>query len=191
MGSSRRLGAAALSTCAWLVGTSPAFANDGAAYASWVAEAAARFDLPPSWIWAVMRRESGFRADAVSPGAGAIGLMQVRPRTYAELRRRYGLGPDPFHPRDNILAGAAYLREMHDRFGAPGFLAAYNAGPARYEAYLAGGALPAETRAYVAALAPLVGAAAPADPPAPPATLFVTRGQAATLFPTTGAEGAP
>jgi hypothetical protein len=71
---------------------------------------------------------------------------------------RYGLGRDPFDPRDNILAGAAYLREMHARYGSPGFLAAYNAGPQRYEEYLAGGrALPAETRAYVATLAPLVG----------------------------------
>jgi len=71
---------------------------------------------------------------------------------------RYGLGRDPFDPRDNILAGAAYLREMHDRYGSPGFLAAYNAGPQRYDEYLAGvRALPAETRAYVATLAPLVG----------------------------------
>jgi hypothetical protein len=47
---------------------------------------------------------------------------------------------------------------MHDRYGSPGFLAAYNAGPGRYEEYLAGArSLPAETRAYVATLAPLVG----------------------------------
>jgi soluble lytic murein transglycosylase-like protein len=53
------------------------------------------------------------------------------------LRVRYGLGADPYDPRDNILAGAAFLREMHDRYGAPGFLAAYNAGPGRYDAYVA------------------------------------------------------
>jgi hypothetical protein len=75
------------------------------------------------------------------------------------LRVRYGLGADPYDPRDNILAGAAFLREMHDRYGAPGFLAAYNAGPGRYDAYVANARpLPAETIAYVAAIAPLIGA---------------------------------
>jgi transglycosylase-like protein with SLT domain len=68
-----------------------------------------------------------------------------------------GLGANPYDPHDNILAGAAYLRELHDRYGAPGFLVAYNAGPARYEEHAASGrSLPAETRAYVAALAPLI-----------------------------------
>src|SRR5216683_129537 len=52
-----------------------------------------------------------------------------------QLRLRYRLGRDPRDPHDNILAGAAYLREMHDRFGAAGFLAAYNAGPGRYQDY--------------------------------------------------------
>ena len=79
------------------------------------------------------------------------------PGTWAELRARYGLGSDPYDPRHNILAGTAYLREMHDRYGSPGFLAAYNAGPRRYEQHLAGPPLPAETRAYLATLAPLVG----------------------------------
>ncbi len=104
-----------------------------------------------------MGAESAGDARAVSR-KGAMGLMQIMPHTWSELRARYGLGRDPFDPRDNILAGAAYLREMHDRYGSPGFLAAYNAGPQRYDEYLAGvRALPAETRAYVALLAPLVG----------------------------------
>ncbi|BCA57503.1 lytic transglycosylase domain-containing protein [Sphingomonas sp. HMP6] len=77
--------------------------------------------------------------------------------TWADLRARYRLGSDPYEPRDNILAGAAYLRELYDRYGSPGFLAAYNAGPGRYEEHLAGRSLPAETRAYVATLAPQVG----------------------------------
>src|SRR5258708_29108280 len=89
---------------------------------------------------------------------GAMGLMQIMPDTWADLRARYGLGADPYEPRDNILAGTAYLREMHDRYGSPGFLAAYNAGPTRYEEYLSTGReLPAETQLYVAALAPLTG----------------------------------
>ena len=125
-----------------------------------VAEAALRSGIPASWIRAVMQAESGGDARAVSP-KGAMGLMQIMPETWATLRLRYGLGADPFDPHDNILAGAAYLRELHDRYGSPGFLAAYNAGPARYEDHLATGQpLPAETRAYVALLAPLIGTGA-------------------------------
>lgn len=127
-------------------------------YGAHIAEASQRFGLPEHWIHAVMRAESDGIARAVS-SAGAMGLMQIMPGTWDELRARYGLGSDPFDPRDNILAGTAYLRELHDRYGAPGFLAAYNAGPARYDEYLASGrALPAETRAFVAALAPHVDA---------------------------------
>ena len=86
-----------------------------------------------------------------------MGLMQVMPHTYAALRARYGLGANPYAPRDNILAGAAYLREMLDRYGVPWFLAAYNAGPARLDAFLhTGRALPAETQRYLAALAPQI-----------------------------------
>jgi soluble lytic murein transglycosylase-like protein len=85
-----------------------------------------------------------------------MGLMQFMPETWSHLRFRYGLGTDPFDTHDNIVAGTAYLRELHDRYGNPGFLAAYNAGPARYEAHLAiGQPLPDETRAYVNLVAPL------------------------------------
>jgi len=83
--------------------------------------------------------------------------MQIMPKTWAELRARHGLGADPYDPHDNIMAGAAYIRELSDRYGAPGFLAAYNAGPGRYERHLAKGRpLPAETQAYVATLAPMI-----------------------------------
>lgn len=108
-----------------------------------------------------MRVESGGDPRAVSQ-KGAVGLMQIMPATWTELRSRHGLGDDPFDPHDNIIAGAAYLREMHDRYGAPGFLAAYNAGPARYEEHrLLGIPLPGETRAYFDALAPIIGSTAP------------------------------
>ncbi|CEF48551.1 unnamed protein product [uncultured bacterium] len=83
--------------------------------------------------------------------------MQIMPETWAELRLWYGLGTDPYDARDNILAGTAYLRELHDQYGSPGFLAAYNAGPARYEENLAGRPLPAETRSYLDKLAPVIG----------------------------------
>jgi hypothetical protein len=121
-----------------------------------VAEAALRFGIPTSWITAVMQVESRGVVRAVSP-KGAMGLMQIMPDTWSGLRSRYGLGLNPFDPHDNIVAGAAYLRELHDRYGTAGFLAAYNAGPGRYEDHLASGRpLPAETQAYVAALAPLL-----------------------------------
>jgi len=94
----------------------------------------------------------------VVSSAGAMGLMQVMPDTYAGLSQRYGLGSDPYEPHDNIMAGTAYLREMYDRFGSPGFLAAYNAGPSRVDSYLAGGgSLPDETVNYVASIAPRLG----------------------------------
>ena len=121
-----------------------------------ILEASERFGIPASWIRAVVRVESGGNALAVSP-KGAIGLMQIMPDTWAGLRLRYQLGGDPFDSHDNILGGAAYLRELHDRFGSGGFLAAYNAGPARYEAYLtAGRPLADETRLYLAKLASLL-----------------------------------
>ncbi|WP_433951984.1 lytic transglycosylase domain-containing protein [Brevundimonas diminuta] len=132
-------------------------------YGAYIAEAAQRFGVPEAWIRAVMRVESAGDVRAIS-SAGAMGLMQVMPATFAELRVRHRLGGNPYDPRDNILAGAAYLREMHDRYGSPGFLAAYNAGPGRYEEYLTGRPLPAETRAYVATLAPIVGGGELAGP---------------------------
>jgi soluble lytic murein transglycosylase-like protein len=131
--------------------------NPADSYAADIAEASRRFGIPESWIRAVMRVESSSQVKAVSP-KGAIGLMQIMPDTWAGLRQRYRLGRNPFDPGDNILAGAAYLREMHDRYGAAGFLEAYNAGPGRYQDHVSTGRpLPAETRAYVAALAPLIG----------------------------------
>jgi hypothetical protein len=126
-------------------------------WASLIAEASQRFGVPEHWIRAVMQAESAGDKGALSP-KGAMGLMQIMPETYAELRLRHRLGADPYAPRNNILAGAAYLREMKDRYGQGGFLAAYNAGPGRYEDYLnRGRPLPEETRAYVAAIAPSIG----------------------------------
>lgn len=126
------------------------------AYADHIADASRRFNIPATWIRSVMRVESANNPRALSP-KGAIGLMQIMPATWRELRIRYGLGADPYDSRDNILAGAAYLREMHNRFGSPGFLAAYNAGPERYARHLATGeALPGETQNYVAMLSPAI-----------------------------------
>jgi len=128
-----------------------------------ITKAARRFGLPAHWIRAVMKQESGFNPRATSR-AGAMGLMQVMPATYAELRRRHGLGADPYDPRDNIMAGAAYLRELHDRFGLEGMLPAYNAGPRRYLQHRdQGRPLPLETRDYVARIGRLDRTASSSD----------------------------
>jgi soluble lytic murein transglycosylase-like protein len=125
-------------------------------FAKLIEEASGRFAVPASWIRAVMHIESGGDEHATSP-RGAMGLMQLMPGTWAELSVRYGLGVDPFDAHDNIIAGAAYLKDMHDRFGTAGFLAAYHAGQARYELHLATGRpLPQETIAYVAAVTSLL-----------------------------------
>lgn len=117
---------------------------------AYVTEAAMRTHIPPAWITAVMRAESQGDASAVSP-KGAMGLMQIMPDTWRELRATLNLGADPYDPHDNIAAGAAYLRWLHDRYGDAGFLAAYNAGPGRYEQLLtAGKTLPDEVKKYVA-----------------------------------------
>lgn len=118
---------------------------------AFIAEASRRFAVPPALISAVMRVESANDAAAVSP-VGAMGLMQIMPATWTMLTTRHGLGSKPFEPRANILAGAAYLRAMLDRYGDLALaLAAYNAGPGRVDAYRkTGRALPSETRTYVA-----------------------------------------
>jgi hypothetical protein len=121
-------------------------------YADWLTEAALRFALPVSWIQAILRAESAGQQRATSP-KGAMGLMQIMPATWGFLRDALRLGGDPYDAHDNIIAGAAYIRMLIDRYGSPGWIAAYNAGPGRYEASLKGRALPAETRAYAATVA--------------------------------------
>ena len=141
--------------------------------AAHIAHASRRFGIPQRWIRAVLHAESAGKERALSP-AGAIGLMQIMPHTWAELRTRHRLGRDPYDPHDNILAGTAYLREMWDRYGdVNAMLAAYNAGPARYDRHLASGRpLPAQTRAYVASLAAMLGGERPSkialEAPRPP-----------------------
>ncbi len=127
----------------------------------YIAQASRRFDVPESWIRHVMHTESGgqlyVNGQLVTSPVGAMGLMQVMPETYQELQAQYGLGDDPYNPHDNIMAGTAYLREMYDLFGSPGFLAAYNAGPQRLNEYLTDGRpLPQETTHYVAMIEPYI-----------------------------------
>ncbi len=127
----------------------------------YIVEASTRFDVPERWVREVMRVESGGKlyrhGQLITSWVGAMGLMQVMPETYDELRSRYDLSDDAFDPHENILAGTAYMREMYDIYGSPGFLAAYNAGPKRLDDYLANQRpLPDETRRYVAMIGPYV-----------------------------------
>ena len=117
-----------------------------AAYAAKVHELAARFDLSPALIEAVVGQESRWREQAVS-SAGARGLAQLMPGTAREM------GVDPDDPFANLEGGARYLREQFDRFGGDveKALAAYNAGPGRV---VAANGVPAirETQNYVASV---------------------------------------
>jgi hypothetical protein len=177
--------ALALSNATALAETQPAEPTSsyrsGHPFAEFVRDASHRFGIPVHWIRAVIDVESARDARARSP-KGAMGLMQIMPETWSELRLRYVLGNDPYDARDNILAGTAYLRELHGRYGSPGFLAAYNVGPARYEEHLAGRPLPVETMAYLDKLGPLVGrdisgSKAVADLQPSAAALFVVRSE--------------
>jgi hypothetical protein len=122
-------------------------------------EASNRFHIPQAWIRAVMRQESGGRTmlgegQPIVSRAGAVGLMQLLPQTYREMAAEHKLGANPFDTRDNIMAGAAYLHRLKNKYGYPAMFAAYNAGPGRLQDHLENGVrLPAETRAYVGSIA--------------------------------------
>ncbi len=121
----------------------------------YITEASAKYDVPDAWIRAVIGQESSGRlyhgGALVTSPVGAMGLMQLMPDTYDQMRAKYGMGDDAYDPHNNILAGTAYIREMYDVFGTPGFLAAYDAGPARLDDYFhRHRQLPTETRRYVA-----------------------------------------
>jgi soluble lytic murein transglycosylase-like protein len=145
----------ALAAFAQPVKAQPAPSN----YAAYIEEAAQKSGLPIQVIRVVISTESAGNPRAVSP-KGAMGLMQLMPATWQALRRQLNLGDDPFDPHDNIMAGALYLRALYDAYGAHGYLAAYNAGPRRWENHRdTGQPLPAETRAYVTTITQKLGSA--------------------------------
>ncbi|WP_156681055.1 lytic transglycosylase domain-containing protein [Sphingomonas profundi] len=163
----------------------PARADEVDRWRPMIEEASVRFSIPTSWIERVMRAESRgltmLNGRPIRSRAGAIGLMQLMPATWAEMRSRLALGTDPDDPRDNILAGTFFLRLMYDRFGYPGLFGAYNAGPGAYAGYLAGTRrLPGETIAYLGSVAGAPQATSlPPQSSAPP-SLFVVRREVST-----------
>lgn len=156
-----------------------------AQWKSLIERAANRFDLPERWVRAVMHAESAGcvtmdGAPTVSY-AGAMGLMQLMPHTWATYRDKLQLGDDPHDPSDNVFAGTAYLRDLYDRYGWPGVVAAYHAGPTRYSEHLSGGRpLPRVTRDYVTRVASLAGEHDPGE--LPDRSLFAERPSVATTF---------
>jgi soluble lytic murein transglycosylase-like protein len=174
-----------------LLAAAPARADPIDQWRIHIAEASLRFGIPTTWIEQVMRAESAGMTELngrpITSHAGAIGLMQLMPGTWAEMRAKLGLGDNPHDPRDNILAGTAYLRMMYDRFGYPGLFGAYNAGPARYAAHVRSGrALPEETRAYLAKVA--VGSEVPLTLGGP-RTVMMTPRRNEIFFALAGAQG--
>lgn len=146
-----------------------------------ITAAAKEVGLPENWIRAVINQESGGRTmlgegRPITSPVGAMGLMQLMPDTYDDMRRAYGLGHDAYDPQDNIIAGAAYLHTLYKKYGFPGMFAAYNDGPGNYEAHLyRGRSLPAETVHYVASVQRFLGQAVPKQDLAPGETATLTR----------------
>jgi membrane-bound lytic murein transglycosylase B len=127
-----------------------------ARWEKFIAEASKRFGVPREWIIEVMRQESGGRTVLqgdlpITSEMGAMGLMQVMPETYRDMRIDHRLADDPYDPRNSVLAGTAYLKFLHGKYGYPALFAAYNTGPGNLEANLLGKKnLPQETIAYLA-----------------------------------------
>jgi hypothetical protein len=160
-----------------------------------ITDSSRQFVIPEGWIRSVMKEESAglttLNGRPITSSAGAMGLMQLMPGTWSEMRDRYGLGRDPYQPRDNILAGTAYLREMYDRYGFPGLFAAYHAGPGRMDAYLiAHKPLPKATRIYLKSivLGAEIGSLSTKSPPSEPTkpssdSLFFVRSESKVSSP--------
>ena len=174
------MAALSLVIAAALAANNPAEPSSVRRWEPLIAEASQLFGVSESIIVSVIRAESGGRPTLngrpITSRAGAMGLMQLMPGTWVELQSELRLGPNPYDPRDNILAGTLYLRKLGDRFGYPGMIAAYNAGPARYAAYLTRRQrLPAETVAYLNTVTERATATAITPLTQPRELLFVLR----------------
>jgi soluble lytic murein transglycosylase len=98
------------------------------------------YNVPQDLIYSVIKAESGFRSDAVSPSAGAVGLMQIMPATFADIAKRLGEAANEgllYDPHTNIKYGTFYLRYLYDMFNEWDLaVAAYNAGLSRVNGWL-------------------------------------------------------
>jgi hypothetical protein len=153
------MGALTLATACILCAAQPASAPNIAQWKPIIEAASERFAIPKSWIEGVMHTESAglttWNGKPITSSAGAMGLMQIMPDTYTALRKRYGLGSNPYDPHDNIFAGTAYLKAMYARYGYPLLFAAYLTGPTHLDRYLFGsGSLPPTVVAYVNSIVP-------------------------------------
>jgi hypothetical protein len=127
-------------------------ARGGHKYENMVAAEAERIGLDPNIAVHALYKETGNlkNPESARSRAGAIGVMQLMPRTAKEL------GVDPLIPEENIRGGVMYLKQMYDKYQDPTLaLAAYNAGPGRVDRALKSGqgiaSLPRETQNYVIA----------------------------------------
>ena len=128
-----------------------------------IQEASRRYAISGQWIRAVMLIESGGRTmldenRKIISTAGAMGLMQLMPETWREMRAQLRLGDDPYDPHDNVMAGAAYLHALYRQYGYPTMFAAYNDGPGMLAAHAGlNQPIPAETENYVRDIASILG----------------------------------
>lgn len=131
----------------------------------YIEEASQRYNVPPALISSVIGAESSGQPGAVSR-AGAGGLMQLMPDTFADLQKTYNLGPDRMNPQTNIQAGTAYLGQLYKQFGSwSDALSAYNAGPNRWRQVQAGTReAPQETTDYTKKVLASFGQPAPQTP---------------------------
>jgi soluble lytic murein transglycosylase len=106
-------------------------------YREFVEDAYQTFGVDKNLIWAIMRQESLFDPWAISP-SGAKGLMQLMDFTAREVSQRYRIPNSVFSPRENILLGTAYLREMIELWKGDWIkaIASYNAGPNRVRGFI-------------------------------------------------------
>lgn len=130
----------------------PGVSGRGHKYEDVVIREAERIGLDPSLAVHVLYKETGNlkNPESARSKAGAIGVMQLMPRTAKEL------GVDPLNPEENIRGGVMYLKQMYDRYQDPTLaFAAYNAGPGRVDKALRSGqgiaSLPRETQNYIVA----------------------------------------
>ncbi len=109
-------------------------------YSQFVSQNAQSNHLPPEFVYSIIRQESAFHPQIVSP-VGAKGLMQMMPRTAKLISKRYHIAyrneKELFNPQKNIQLGTRYLNDLNQHLKHPLLVAAaYNAGPSAVQAWI-------------------------------------------------------